>query len=110
MDEALRTFSGCRVTVAYGDGRPDLEDVDGDLQLAGGALLLTYWDEHGPVVFAGAEAAPGRYELTARSRPRRCTLQREGPHSFTGTWVQGPECGTLRVEICAGAAPEEEDS
>ena len=87
------------MTVAYGDGRPDLEDVDGDLQLAGGALLLTYWDEHGPVVFAGAEAAPGRYELTARSRPRRCTLQREDARTFAGAWVQGRDCGTLRVEI-----------
>ena len=95
-----QSFSGCRVTVRYGDGRADLEDDDGQLQIAeGGALLLSYWDEHGPVVFAGAEAEPGRFELTARSRPRRCTLQREDARTFAGSWAQGRDCGTLRVEI-----------
>jgi len=87
------------VVVAYRDGRAALEDADSALQLAGGELLLSYWDEHGAVVFAGSEAAPGRFELTARSRPRRCTLQREDSRTFTGSWVQGDECGTLRVEI-----------
>ncbi len=96
----VQSFSGCRVIVGYRDGRADFEDADGDLQLGGdGALLLTYWDEQGAVVFAGAEADPGRFELTARSRPRRCTLTRAGSRTFTGSWVEGRDCGTLRVEI-----------
>jgi len=103
-----QSFSGCRVIVRYADGRADLEDDDGDLQLgADGALLLTYWDEHGPVVFAGAEAEPGRFELTARSRPRRCTLLREDARTFAGSWAQGSDCGTLRVEIPAADAEVE---
>ena len=103
-----QSFSGCRVVVRYADGRDDLADDDGDLQLgADGALLLTYWDEHGPVVFAGAEAEPGRFELTARSRPRRCTLVREDARTFAGSWAQGSDCGTLRVEIPAADAEVE---
>jgi len=96
------------VVVGYRDGRANLEDDDSDLQLDGGALVLAYWDEHGAVVFAGAEAEPGRFELTARSRPRRCTLQREGSRTFTGTWVQGAECGTLRIEIRGDGAQTED--
>lgn len=95
---AVRQFS-CRVVVGYCDGRLDLEDDDADLSLGDGALVLAYWDEQGAVVFAGAEAEPGRFELTARSRPRRCTLLREDARTFTGSWAQGEECGTLRVVI-----------
>jgi hypothetical protein len=103
-----QSISGCRVIVRSADGRADLEDGDGDLQFgADGALLLTYWDEHGPVVFAGAEAEPGRFELTARSRPRRCTLLREDARTFAGSWAQGSDCGTLRVEIPAAPASRE---
>ena len=96
------------MVVGYRDGRADVEDDDSDLHLSEGGLVLSYWDEHGAVVFAGAEAEPGRFELTARSRPRRCTLQREDSRTFIGSWVQGEECGTLRVEIPdEGDRPEE---
>ena len=95
------------MSVGYRDGRADFEDDDCDLQLADGALVLSYWDEHGAVVFAGAEVGPGRFELVARSRPRRCTLQRDGDHTFTGSWVQGDDSGTLRIEIRGAAGAEE---
>lgn len=98
----------CRVVVGYDDGRPPTEDPDSDLQLGDGELLLTYWDEQGVVVLAGAEADSGRFELAARSRPRRATLRREDARTFTGSWVQGEDCGTLRVEI-AGAEAGSED-
>ena len=105
-------YTPCRVVAAFDDGRPADEDDDADLQLGdGGELLLSYWDERGAVVLVGAEEAPGRYELLARSRPRRGTLRREGARVFTGRWFEGEECGTLRVELPAssdGDAGEEE--
>lgn len=102
----MASFSGCRVTVAYDDGRPSHEDDDSDLQLGDGRLLLSYWDECGAVVLVGSETEPGRYELSARSRPRRGTLRREAPRSFAGSWQEGDESGSLRVEIPA-LDPEE---
>jgi hypothetical protein len=96
-------FTGCRVVVAFDDGRPAAEDDDADLQLGDGKLLLAYWDEQGAVVLAGAEGEPGCFELLARSRPRHGTLRREGARVFTGRWFQGEECGTLRVELPAGS-------
>lgn len=101
----MPSFSGCRVTVEYDDGRPAHEDDDSDLQLGEGRLLLSYWDEQGVVVWVGSESEPGRYDLSARSRPRQGTLRREGPRSFAGSWREGEASGRLRVEI-RGASPE----
>jgi hypothetical protein len=92
-------FTGCRVVAAFDDARPDCEDGDAELQLGDGALLLTYWDDDGVVVLSGAERAPGEYDWTARSRPRRGTLRRVDARTLTGTWEQGDDCGTLRIEL-----------
>lgn len=89
----------CRVVAAFDDERPDCEDDDADLQLGDGALLLTYWDDDGVVVLAGAEIEPGAFDWMARSRPRRGTLRRVDARTFTGVWEQGGDCGTLRVEL-----------
>lgn len=92
--------SPCRVTVTYDDERPDHEDADGDLQLGDdGTLLLSYWDDDGVVVLVGVEDASGVFACTARSRPRRGTLRREGARTFAGRWEQAGDCGTLRVEL-----------
>ncbi len=106
----MASFSGCRICVGFDDGRPDFEDEDSDLQLADGQLLISYWDERGVVVLVGREVEPGLFQLVARSRPRRCTLRREGSRTLIGTWVEGEEAGVLRVEIpAAGAAQLEEN-
>ncbi len=105
----MASFSGCRVTIDYGDARGVVEDEDADLQVEGDRLLLSYWDERGVVVLIGAESAPGRWELHARSRPRRCSLAREGARTFTGSWVEGDESGSLRVEIPAAPAARTEE-
>jgi hypothetical protein len=104
----MPSFSGCRVTVEDDGGRPLCEDDDADLQLDGARLLLTYWDERGAVVLVGdaSPAQTGRYERTARSRPRRATLASDGARAFAGTWVEGDEQGRLRVELPAAAGSE----
>ena len=105
----MASFSGCRVTVGFCDGRPAFEDDDADLHLGDGELLLSYWDERGVVVLIGPESEPGCFELVARSRPRRCTLRREDPRAFSGSWVEGEERGTLRVELPAAVAAQPEE-
>ena len=100
----LLQYSGCRVAVGAAADQPDFEDDDADLALGDGQLLLSYWDEQGAVVFAGVEARPGRFELTARSRPRRATLERAGPRRLVGRWEEAGASGTLCVEL-----PEDAD-
>ena len=109
MPSLVPHFSGCRVVVGFDDGRSDHEDDDADLQLGDGELLLSYWDDEGAVVLVGAEAEPGHFELLARSRPLRCALRRADARTLTGSWSQGEECGTLRVELPAEDAASQEE-
>lgn len=90
---------GCRVVAGFDDGRaPDIDD-DADLELQGGTLLLTYWDDGGAVVFAGERQDDGRYELVARSRPRRAVLRREGAARLVGEWEGKGDRGSLTVDV-----------
>ena len=99
----MASYSSCRVRVTYDDGRETFEDDDCDVSLDTGDLLITYWDERGPVVLAGT-ATEGGFELVARSRPRRATLARSGD-VLEGTWRERDETGGLRIEL---GAPERE--
>jgi len=109
----MTQYGGCRVVVEFDDGRATHEDDDADVQLEAApapgasepsapstdAMLVSYWDDQGPVVMAGARDEQGRFALTGRSRPRTALLRREGPRSFVGTWSEGGAGGTLRVEL-----------
>ena len=91
-------FFACRADVGFDDGSPMFTDEDADVEIEDGRILLTYFDERGAVVFQGREEAPGRYELTARSRPRRANLTRSGD-VLEGSWRQGDQTGSLRIEL-----------
>ena len=96
-------YSACKVRVSYDDGREVFEDEDCDVSLEDGQLLITYWDDRGPVVLAGTERGDA-FEVVARSRPSRAMLTRRGD-VFEGTWRERDDSGGLRIEL----APTPED-
>ncbi len=93
-------FLACRAVVGFDDGSPVFTDEDVDVTIEDGRILLTYFDDQGPVVFEGREEAPGHYELTARSRPRKAQLLRTGD-LLDGSWQEDDSTGTLRIELVA---------
>ena len=105
----MPSYSGCRVLVTYDDGRECFEDDDCDVSVEEDLLLVTYWDERGPVVLQGKgleERGQGdTFDVVARSRPRRLTLVRTGD-VFEGTWVERDDTGGLRIELSAPDANE----
>lgn len=103
--KTLASHSACRIVVTYDDGREAFEDEDCDVALEDGQLLVTYWDERGPVVLQGVwrESA---FDVVARSRPSRATLVQSGD-VLEGTWQERDESGGLRIEL---SAPEPEET
>ena len=93
----MPSYSGCRVVVTYDDGSERFEDEDCEVSLDDDQILVTYWDERGPVVMQG-RGQGASYEMAARSRPRKLTLTRRGD-VFEGTWVERDETGALRIEL-----------
>ncbi len=91
-------FLACRAVVGFDDGSPVFTDDDVDVSIEDGRILLTYFDDQGAVVFEGREEAPGHYELTARSRPRRAQLRRTDD-VLEGSWREGNSTGSLRIEL-----------
>ena len=98
----MSSFSGCRVVVRYDDGREDFEDDDCDVRFEAGSVLVTYFDERGPVVMQGREEG-AEMELHARSRPRVVRLVREGG-VLEGTWRERGDTGSLRIELAGSEA------
>ncbi len=95
-------YLACRAEVGFDDGSPVFTDDDVDVEIEDGRMLLTYFDDQGAVVFQGREEAPGRFELTARSRPRKAQLQRTGG-ALEGSWQEGDVTGSLHIVL----TPEE---
>jgi hypothetical protein len=91
-------FLACRAEVGFDDGSPVFTDDDVDVEIEDGRILLTYFDERGAVVFQGREESPGRYALSARSRPRKAELAKSGA-VLEGSWREGDETGSLRIEL-----------
>ena len=91
-------YLACRAEVGFDDGTPVFIDDDVDVELGDGHILLVYFDDQGAVVFQGREEAPGRYELTARSRPRKAQLVRT-EDVLEGSWQEGDRTGSLRIEL-----------
>jgi len=76
------------------------EDGDSRLRIAEGSILVAYMDEDGPVVLEGRETSAGRFELVARSRPRRATLAlAEDRRSLAGEWLERGRGGVWRIEL-----------
>ena len=98
-------YSNCRVCVTDETGAPPFEDDDGDVELAPGGILVAYFDDRGPVVMQGVETQTGRFELKARSRPRKAELALEGSR-LEGRWWEATAAGTLEIEL----GTEEEDA
>ena len=94
-------YLACRAEVGFDDGSPVFTDDDVDVEIEDGRMLLTYFDDQGAVVFQGREEAPGRYELIARSRPRRAQLLHTGS-VLEGSWQEGDSTGSLRIELTTG--------
>ena len=88
----------CRASVGSDAGEPDVLDDDVDVELAQGRILVAYFDDQGPVVLEGLETAPGRYELTARSRPRRAELALSDGR-LEGRWWEARSGGPLCIEL-----------
>ena len=88
----------CRASVGSDDGAPAVEDDDADVDLGEGRILLSYFDDHGPVVMQGRETAPGRFELSARSRPRKAELAARGDR-LEGRWWEARASGSLRIDL-----------
>ncbi len=88
----------CRASVGSEDDAPDFEDDDADVELAEGSILVAYFDDQGPVVLQGRETSPGRFELLARSRPRKAELALEGSR-LEGRWWEASGGGSLRIEL-----------
>jgi hypothetical protein len=97
VEKSVASYSGCRVVVTYDDGRARFEDDDCDVSLEDDELLVTYWDERGPVVLQGRDRGES-FAVTARSRPSTATLRRQGG-VFEGTWRERDDSGRLRIEL-----------
>jgi hypothetical protein len=90
------------VVVTHDDDREVFEDDDCEVALEDGQILVTYWDERGPVVLQGKQQGDV-FEVVARSRPSNATLTRRGD-IFEGRWEELGDTGGLRIEL---SEPEE---
>ncbi|MGH0032714.1 MAG: hypothetical protein ACQGVC_23220 [Myxococcota bacterium] len=98
MAEAGPDWKPCRAIVSHDDGRPDVEDDTAEFEIAGGRLLLVYFDERGAIIFEGREASDGRFDLLARSRPRKARVTLRGA-VLEGRWHEGDDTGSMRIEL-----------
>jgi hypothetical protein len=96
-------WCACRVRLEQG-GELLCEDPDSRVGIEAGSILVAYMDEEGPVVLEGRETAAGRFELTARSRPRRATLAFAGDgRHLAGEWRERGSHGLWRIELADDA-------
>ena len=91
-------FLACRAEVGFDDGSPAFTDDDVDVEIEEGRILVAYFDDQGAVIFQGREEEPGRFELIARSRPRKARLVRSDG-VLEGSWWEADLRGTLRIEL-----------
>lgn len=77
------------------------EDDDCDVELEGDSLIVSYFDEEGPLVFVGTPSDDGtRFDLVCRSRPRRGTLERSADGRFLeGQWSERELSGTWHITL-----------
>jgi hypothetical protein len=94
----VRKWTGCQVEVFADDGAVLFDDDDCDVRLREQILIVSYFDDEGPLVFEGRGSDDGSYELWCRGRPRKARLSLSPDQSrFEGAWIEGDERGSWRI-------------
>lgn len=97
----MKTWSGCRVSVLDASGAVVASADDAEVSLDdAGELLVSFFDDDGPLVFHGCADPAGEFDLWCRGRPRRATLCFRADHSrLEGGWRERDATGTWRIEL-----------
>ena len=97
-----RSWSGCDVRVLDAAGAALYQDDDCDVRLDGDSLVVTYFDDEGPLVFSGLRKDDGSFDLWCRGRVRRGSLafSPEGD-ALQGEWSEGEERGRWHIALQA---------
>jgi hypothetical protein len=96
----VRKWTGCVVEVLAEDGSVLFDDDDCDVRLREEILIVSYFDDEGPLVFEGRRSDAGSYELWCRGRPLRGHLELSSDRTrFEGAWVQGDDRGSWRIRL-----------
>ena len=87
-------WSACTIELRTLDDEPIFVDDDCDVSLEDGSIRITYFDEEGPVVFAGRDDGSGCFELVCRSRPRKGSLRFDKDRArLEGEWGEREQAG-----------------
>jgi hypothetical protein len=102
----LKRWSDCTVEIFGPDGALEWREGDCDVRLGERDIVISYFDEEGPLVFIGPNDGSGRFELHCRSRVRRAVVQLEADESrLEGSWSESGERGTWRILLRDRGAP-----
>ena len=97
----MALWAACRVELLSNDA-PRFACDDCEVRLDETALVVSYFDDEGPVVLAAPNDGSGRFDLVARSRPRKATLTHdEAAGVLEGDWSEGGVAGTWRIVLRA---------
>ena len=99
-------WTSCRIEVRRADGEPPFRDDDCDVALEAGRLIVSYFDDEGPVVFEAEEPESGPFELVCRSRPRLATLSLTPDRArLHGRWSERDLEGELTIFLTPSQSP-----
>jgi hypothetical protein len=102
----LRRWSNCTVEIFAPDGTLERREADCDVRLGERDIVISYFDDEGPLVFSGPNDGSGRFDLHCRSRVRRVSMRLEEDESrLEGSWSEDGEEGSWRILLPARAAP-----
>jgi hypothetical protein len=66
----LRRWSNCTVEIFAPDGTLERREADCDVRLGERDIVISYFDDEGPLVFSGPNDGSGRFDLHCRSASR----------------------------------------
>jgi hypothetical protein len=103
----LPSWSNCKIEIFSGDGTVAWEDATAEVRLDEREIVVSYFDEDGPVVYVGRNRGTRRFDLACRSRARRATLERSADGVLLdGTWLEGDDKGTWKVSLSGEPDPD----
>jgi hypothetical protein len=71
-----------------------------EVRLGEGAIVVSYFDDEGAVIYRGTEVEPGHFKLEAPERNGRGTLHRFKDSIFLeGFWQEGGSLGMWRIQL-----------